>query len=139
MGAALPADLHSADASFLSGKRVLVVEDEYLIASDLSRRLVAMGAVVAGPVATIDQALALAEEPLDAAVLDINLREQMAHPVALELERRHVPYVITTGYEKSSLPKSYTGMRTLEKPVAFEELTSALIEAMKERRDQAMN
>ena len=126
----MPINNEASNATHLQGKRVLVVEDEYLIASDLSRRLEALGARVAGPVATVDQALALAKEPLDAAVLDINLREVMAYPVARELERRRVPFVVTTGYEKTAIGEPCARMCTLEKPVAFEDLASALVEVM---------
>ncbi len=135
----MPATQDIRDADFLSGKRVLVVEDEYVIASDLSHRLKAVGVKVAGPVATVDQALALADDGLDAAVLDLNLHEVMAYPVARELERRGVPFVVTTGYEKSSISEPYMHMRTLEKPVDFADLRSALVKAMKEKRDQSMN
>src|SRR5262245_36268220 len=127
----MPASSEHGDVEFLSGKRVLVVEDEYVIASDVSRRLRAIGVDVAGPVATVDPAMALTDETLDAAVLDLNLRERMAYPVAHELERRHVPFVFTTGYEKSSVGGAYPSVRMLEKPVNFDELTTALVKAMR--------
>lgn len=79
--------------------RILVVEDEYLIATDIAFELGRMGHEIAGPVATVDGALALiGEESLDGALIDANLGGASSAPVAEELKARSVPYVVVTGY-----------------------------------------
>ena len=82
----------------LVDRRVLVVEDEYLIAMEMAHCLRATGAEIVGPVANAQQALALIEAgPLDAAVLDVNLRGETVYVVADRLCERRVPYLFATG------------------------------------------
>ena len=87
----------------LTDRRILVVEDEFLLMEDLCRDLQDAGAVVVGPAPSVAQALALIEtEPaIDAAILDVNLGGEMAFPVADALQRRDCPFVFTTGYSDS--------------------------------------
>lgn len=75
----------------LAGRRVLVVEDEYFIAVDLKRALSKEGALVVGPVRDLAAGLSLADEPIDAAILDVNLEEAMSYPIADRLRDRKVP------------------------------------------------
>jgi DNA-binding response OmpR family regulator len=90
------------------GKRVLVVEDEYLTADDLRRQLIAHGAEVVGPVASVNEALALIESrAIDAAVLDINLHAEIAFPVAFVLDERKLPFVFATAAVPEDLPEHY--------------------------------
>ena len=111
----------------LSGKRILVVEDDYFIAKGLVRDLERVGAAVIGPVPTIAQALAaIAAEELDAVVLDVNLRGEMANPVADKLLAQGLPFVLTTGYPSSALPSRYAGVPHCDKPVEVGALASAL-------------
>ena len=88
----------------LRGRRVLVVEDDPLIAMELAD-LLATGEVEAlGPVPTVRAALdALAAAQPDAAVLDLNLRGERSTPVARALLEAGVPFVLTTGYARSQL------------------------------------
>jgi CheY-like chemotaxis protein len=89
----------------LSGRRVLVVEDETMVAWLLEDMLADLGCAVVGPAAHVNQALAMLDaEALDAAVLDINLNGQKSYPVADALAARGVPFVFSTGYNKDSLP-----------------------------------
>ena len=89
----------------LADKRILVVEDEYFIARDLERALRAADAIVVGPVATLEQGLDLAEnQPLDAAVLDVNLAGERAFEIADCLSARDVPWTFLTGYVEMALP-----------------------------------
>jgi CheY-like chemotaxis protein len=83
----------------LAKRRVLLVEDDYFIVSDLARSFEAEGAEVVGPAATVADGLALlAEAPnLDGAVLDINLQGEMVFPLADALTARGVPFVFATG------------------------------------------
>ncbi|WEK47804.1 MAG: response regulator [Candidatus Andeanibacterium colombiense] len=101
----------------LSGKKILVVEDEYFIAADLSRELSDLGAVVVGPAGNLMSALSLiAEEQLDAAVLDVNLEGLHSYPVMEELGRKSVPYLLLTGYDEWSLPQEWRGVPRITKP-----------------------
>jgi CheY-like chemotaxis protein len=108
------------------GRRLLVVEDEYLIAADLAEALQDRGATVIGPAGSIQHALELvsSEQQIDAAVLDINLRGEHAYPVAEALRARAVPFVFTTGYDARTIPAAYAGVPRIEKPVNLNELAS---------------
>jgi len=115
------------DEPELAGWRVLLVEDEYFIADDLRRALEKCGAEVVGPVPTLDRALPLAErESLTCAVLDINLRGESGLKVAETLQRRHVPFVYSTGYGKASVPEALKGAAHLEKPFRVDDLLQAV-------------
>jgi DNA-binding response OmpR family regulator len=117
----------SAAGASLAGRRVLVVEDEYLLADDMAQALRKLGAEVVGPVPTTDKALALLDsEPIDGAVLDINLRGQMAFPVADVLRERGVPFVFATGYDQATVPSAYDGVPRWEKPFNTQDLVRAL-------------
>ena len=108
-----------APAANLSGKRLLVVEDEYLIATDLALSLEDQGATVVGPVGSIADALALiaTESTLDGAILDINLGHERAWDIAEELRRRGVPFIFATGYDAWITPEAFRDVPRCEKPV----------------------
>lgn len=88
-------------------RRVLVVEDEYLVAQDVAQKLGDMGVEVSGPVPRVAEALALlasgSARP-DAAILDVNLGGEMVFPVVEILRKRGVPLVFVTGYDPWTLP-----------------------------------
>lgn len=118
----------------LSGRTVLLVEDDYLIADQMRRTLSRCGAEILGPVATVEKALALvaASPEIDAAVLDVNLCDQMVFPVADALAERDVPFVFATGYDRTIIPPRFVQVRRCEKPVEMALLArilSAEIEA----------
>jgi len=108
--------------------RILVVEDEYLLADDLCNALTDAGAIVLGPVPEVEEALALIErEPhIDAAVLDVNLRGGMVFPVADALRDRNVPFALATGYDGWTLPERFSDVLRLEKPFRPERLVAKL-------------
>ena len=82
----------------LEGKKVLIVEDEFLIAQMLCDALTSEHAVVVGPVTTNEGGLQLlCDEPVDVAVIDLNLHGVRSDSLALELGRRHIPFVVATG------------------------------------------
>jgi len=113
----------------LRGRRLLVVEDEYMIAMELVRTLEEQGAEVFGPAGSVEDALGLLEEglpPLDAAVLDINLRDERVYPVAEALAARGVPFVFATGYDSAAIPAPYSSAPRCEKPVDRAQLARAL-------------
>jgi CheY-like chemotaxis protein len=113
----------------LAGRRILVVEDEYLIAMDLKRWLRGAGVEVIGPVPSVDQALDLIEEgnALDAAVLDINLGGgEVVYPAADRLSALGVPYLFATGDVRVHDDPAYRDRPRLEKPILDPELLRAL-------------
>jgi CheY-like chemotaxis protein len=117
----------------LTGRRILLVEDEYLIAEDLAVLLKEAGADVVGPAASLPRAMRLAADTdhFDAAVLDINLDGVAVFPLAQELRRRGVPMLFLTGYGEPAFPDDYAATPRCIKPMAglrvVEEL-SALLE-----------
>ena len=85
--------------SALAGKRVLVIEDEAIIAAMIEDMLTELGAVVVGPAGTLAKAVELARrEPIDAGMLDVNIRSEKIDPVIETLRGRGVPFVLATGY-----------------------------------------
>ena len=88
----------------LDGKRILVVEDEALIAAMLEDMLHELGATVVGPALTIKSAIALARaDEIDAAVLDVNIRSERVDPVADILRNWRIPVVFASGYGASAV------------------------------------
>lgn len=120
-----------ADRS-LEGRTVLIVEDEYLLASDLTRELEAAGARVLGPAPSVENARALAEgtDRIDAAVLDVNLGGEMIYPVAELLEARGAHLLFATGYDQPALPPRYAAAPHFEKPVDASAVVLALTRAV---------
>ncbi len=107
----------------LDGRRVLVVEDEFLIADDLARALGHAGAEVVGPFPSVSRAMAgVADARVDAAVLDVNLDGRMVWPLADVLLGRGVPVVLATGYASGAIPRAYAHLPHYEKPVSPVEL-----------------
>ena len=113
----------------LRGRRILVAEDDYMLAEDLRSDLERQGAEVVGPVPSVAEALKLvqAEDNLDGAVLDVNVRGERVFPVADVLRERGVPMVFTTGYEHWALPETYAEIPRCDKPVDLRCLSKALI------------
>jgi len=122
----------------MRGRRVLIVEDDYFVASDLAQRLEEIGIIIVGPAGTVKAALELIdhyEEQLDGAVLDVNLREERVYPVAEALATRAVPFVFTTGYDADEIPAAYREVPRCDKPIDFKKLTCLL----EERTARAIN
>lgn len=112
----------------LAGRRILIVEDEFLIADEMAEAFSNQGAEVIGPAATLEQGLSLIEstEALDGAILDINLRGDMVFPLADALAGKRIPYVFATGYDSSAVPERYLDAPRCEKPVDPMEVAAAL-------------
>src|SRR5262249_32080626 len=86
--------MEAGQPASLKDKKVLIVEDQYLIAADLSRALARIGGTIVGPVGSIEAAQAeIAGADIDLAFLDINLDEGMVFPFADELARRGIPFI----------------------------------------------
>lgn len=107
---------------------VLIVEDEYLIGADLADMIETDGASVLGPAATIQSALALvqATEKIDAAVLDINIRNETVFEVADALVARGVPFLFTSGYDVSVIPERFRQISRHQKPIDYKDLARDL-------------
>lgn len=118
-------------ASPFNGRRVLVVEDDYLLALDMRRTLEAAGATVVGPVPNPQAALDLLarDVAIDFSVLDLNLGGERGYPVADALTERGVPFALTTGYDISSIPPRYAAAPCCQKPVSLPELERAFAQA----------
>ena len=112
----------------LARKRVLVVDDEMLIALETERKLLKAGCTVIGPAARLAPAIAMArEEAPDAAVLDVNLAGSMVWPLAEELSSRGIPFVLVSGYGSAlEVPKGLEKVPRLGKPLSEADLIKAL-------------
>jgi CheY-like chemotaxis protein len=108
--------------------RILIVEDEFLIAEELREAFEDLGAVVVGPVATVDAALAIigSGEPLDGATLDISLGREKSFPVVEALLERDLPVVLLTGYGEGALPEHLRHVPRCEKPFNLGKIVQAL-------------
>jgi CheY-like chemotaxis protein len=102
-----------------AGRRVLLVEDEFLAALTTIDLLESIGCEVVGPAARLALAVQLAQsESLDAAVLDINLAGELVWPVAEALQRRRVPFLFLSAYSQSAMiPRHLAGAPLLAKPL----------------------
>mgnify|MGYP001193088692 FL=1 len=119
----------------LAGRRVLVVEDESLVAMFVEDALLELGCVVIGPAARVDAALELIRSlDIDAAVLDINVGGEAVFPVAEELYRRDIPVIFATGYGMAGLPEPHSSRIVLPKPYSTEKLRAALEEVLERAR-----
>ena len=125
----------AAAAAALDGRRVLVVEDEPLVALEIEAELTDAGAVVVGPVGSLEAAARLiAAEPLDAALLDANLAGKPVDALAAELAARGVPFAFASGYGPSGLPEGFRDRPLIGKPFGAEALV-ALVRGLVERAD----
>ncbi|MBW9091697.1 response regulator [Rhizobium wenxiniae] len=114
----------------LHGRRILVVEDEYMIANDLRNELEQEGAVVVGAAGRLDTAFELLESKvqIDSAILDVNLGGDDVFPIAAALIERNVPFVFATGYEASTIPARFNGIPVCDKPIEMHKIRKVLTE-----------
>lgn len=120
--------IDAADAA-LQGLRVLVVDDETLVAMLLEDMLTDLGCVVAGAASRVPQALAMVREleaGFDVAVLDVNVAGESITPVAALLVEQGKNFVFATGYGESGVPEAFRGRPTLQKPFGMLDVTRAL-------------
>jgi CheY-like chemotaxis protein len=118
--------------SALRDRHILVVEDEYLIATTLSDHLESVGSIVVGPVPSVEKAIkAIESNPeIDAAILDVNLGGALAYPVADALLARKIPFIFTSGYEDGALRQRYPHIKNCPKPYLFVEMERVLASAL---------
>ena len=113
--------------SLLTGKRVLLVEDEAVIAFALEDMLDELGCVVIGPAYQLDSACTLAEaEAIDVAILDVNLNEARSYAVAEILQRRMIPFLFATGYAETGIEWNDPDVTVIAKPYRKDEIAKAL-------------
>jgi DNA-binding response OmpR family regulator len=109
------------------GRKILLVEDSPVISEATEMMLSDMGCEVVGPAGTMAPALQLAkDEPLDAAVVDINIRGGKAFAILHILQDRQIPFLLTSGYADWSMPEEWRDRPRLAKPYGEEELRSAM-------------
>lgn len=114
-------------AGALAGLRVLVVEDDYYLASDTRRLFERAGANVVGPAGSLEEASGLAADgDIDCALIDINLGAGPTFAVARTLRDRGIPFLFTTGYDAIAIPGEYRDVPRIEKPMADRALLAAL-------------
>ena len=115
----------------LRGRRILVVEDWLVVAQEIETLLEDLGCTVVGAVPRLAEALHCARsEPIDAAVLDVNLNDEEVYPVADELLLRGIPFVFMTGYDEHAMPPEFRNWPRLEKPFSADEFSQALSRAL---------
>ena len=111
----------------LQGISVLVVEDDFYLASDEKAALEKAGARVIGPCRDADEAANLtAGEPVDCAVVDINLGEGPSFAFARAMREKGVPFIFVTGYDQAVIPPDLSTAERLEKPIRERDLVAAV-------------
>lgn len=119
----------------LQGRRILIVEDDYLIAQIVSALLEEAGADVVGPIGSVDEAISFIEgegAALDGAILDVNLHGRKSYPVADVLAARDVAFIFATGYGADAVEGGYHRYPRCEKPFTQKALMTALTAALKD-------
>jgi PAS domain S-box-containing protein len=125
-----PVDAEDAD---LRGARVLIVEDAVLLAMELETGLSEAGAVVIGPAYELEEAIALLDQPIDAAVLDANLNGRSVMPVAEVLAARGVPFVFATGYGDTGGAPGGFDAPIIRKPYDVTQVAAAVASLLRAR------
>jgi DNA-binding response OmpR family regulator len=115
------------DLDLLRSKHILIVEHDHLVADQTRQELEECGAVIVGPVPSVDMAVDLLDKVrIDAAILDVNLEGEKVYPLADLLSERKIPFVFATGHETSAMPGRYRGFVLCEKPAELAVIALAL-------------
>jgi DNA-binding response OmpR family regulator len=115
------------DRGILQGLRILVVEDELLLALEMQTLIERAGGIVIGPAPRVPAALALVQrEKLDGAILDVNLAGTLAFEIADALATQETPFIFVTGYDNFQLPVRFRDCTVLDKPVMPDEVLAAI-------------
>jgi PAS domain S-box-containing protein len=121
----------SSGPTNLRGARVLIVEDAVLLAMELETGLSDAGAQVIGPAYELEEAMALLNQPIDAAVLDANLNGHSVTPVAEALSARGVPFVFATGYGEAAGAPGGFDAPVIRKPYDVTQVAAAVAELLR--------
>jgi DNA-binding response OmpR family regulator len=112
------------------GLRVLVVEDEFIIADEIAAIVQAAGHSILGPVASVEEAAAIvAKERPGFAVIDANLRGKSSSPLARQLAESGIPFCVCTGYRPDDLKSTFGDVVLIQKPVSARALAAVLASA----------
>jgi DNA-binding response OmpR family regulator len=107
-------------ADVLNGRRILVVEDDCMVALEMSDLVEKFGGAVAGPAGQFAQGFAIAEsEEVDGAVLDVNLGAENSYSLADKLLADDVPIIFATAYDASMIPERFADAPMLRKPFSL--------------------
>ena len=116
----------------LVGRRILIVEDEVILAMDLQILLENEGCEIVGPVPNVKTALeTLSAHRLDAATLDINLNGEISAAVAEALRTKSVPFLLTSGYSDKHTDPAFNGAPLVKKPFNSDDLLGKLATILK--------
>jgi len=121
----------------LAGLRLLLVEDEAMVAMLVEDMLTDLGCVVVDVAGTVSRGVALASDgtlSLDGAILDVNLGGEKVYPVAEALTARNVPFVFSTGYGIAGISEAFSHVPVLSKPYDIRVLGQALSAKIAPRR-----
>jgi response regulator of citrate/malate metabolism len=122
------------ETDFLRGVQLLIVEDEFLLARELANYFEDLGAQIVGPAGTVKDALTFIKTyEIQAAVLDINLRDGRVYPVADVLTQQRTPFVFASGYGSEVEPEAYAGIPRCIKPIDFAVLGKTLEDQIKQQ------
>jgi CheY-like chemotaxis protein len=114
----------------LTGQRVLIVEDEGIVAMVVEDYLEALGCTVVAVAARLEDGVKAArDQAIDVAILDVNLAGKVSYPIAAILRARGIPFLFATGYGTTGLPAELSGVPVLAKPFLKNDLASALLAA----------
>lgn len=112
----------------LSGRRILIVEDNFYLASDAARALREAGAEIIGPIPRTGMALdVLTRDGIQAAVVDINLGDGPSFELADALKQHRVPFVFVTGYDQIVIPERLSNIVILQKPADMKAVVQAVV------------
>jgi CheY-like chemotaxis protein len=115
----------------LSNRKVLVVEDEMMIAMLIEDMLDELGCELVGPATNVPRALELiGKEQVEVAVLDLNLDGKDTYAIADALRQKNVPFIFATGYGSTGMRPEYGDRPVLQKPFQAKDLETALVEAL---------
>jgi len=128
------AAVRNASEAF-AGRSILIIEDEYFLADDLANEFVERGADIVGPLNQVADAMELLESGarIDAALLDINVKNEQIFPLADALRQRNIPFVFTTGYGKDWVGPEFAEVPLCEKPLDLPTVVNCLAGLMSRR------
>lgn len=116
-----------SDSQRLKGLRVLVAEDEFLVALLLEEELHSLGCLILGPYTTVARAAqASRTEQFDLAILDVNLAGELVYPLADDLTMRDVPFLFLSGYGPADIPERFRSSVRVAKPYDPSALAAAI-------------
>lgn len=112
----------------LAGCRILVVEDEYLLAIGIADEIEDHGGIVVGPMTTLDDGIrALEEHKPDAAIVNINLGPDKVYPLADQMRAKDVPFVFASSEDRAAIPDRFNDVPLHSKPISMVNAAAALM------------